>query len=568
MPIFDGIFFETDEELQKYIRLKELKEKFPGLTFDERIKSYIAELHKPEKETLHSVRERIGMSLFTRVADFFTAMWGNVWRSLINALGTIVTDIANYISKILVGATTDKLQNIANSYINATLLPEDHKKIVQDEIIKDGIVGSVFGILATFVIRMSGIMAFLEGSKDLERQGINKTLQPSLPDVTAILSAMFRDPKYKDSIDDYMLRMGFTEDIRDMYKLVAYRLLSPEDIRALYLRQRISKTERDSMLLMLGYRDEDLENIDELYKLIPAPPDIIRFAVREAFSESYISRYNMLQDLPGDFVEWAKKQGLTQYWAEKYWASHWELPSIQMAYEMLHRGVIDQTELFDLMRAQDVMPFWRNKLVQISYAPYTRVDVRRMYREGVIDEGEVYKTYKDLGYDHEHATNLTEFTVKDALQNERDLTKSDILKAYDYKIMNRDEALDSIRKLGYSKDESEVYLFRADLERDTREKTKVLSFIKKNYISGLLSFDEAHDRLGKLNLKGSEIEELFKDWDIERIGKMQELSDAKLEELFIEEIITEIIYKEELKKKGYSDRYIGWLVELTKLKIV
>ena len=59
---------------------------------------------------------------------------------------------------------------------------------------------------------------------------------------------------------------------------------------------------------------------------------------------------------------------------------------------MLHRGVIDTAELDMLLRAQDVMPFWRDRLTAIAYRPLTRVDVRRMYKQGVLN---VIKT-KDM----------------------------------------------------------------------------------------------------------------------------------------------------------------------------
>lgn len=568
MPIVDGKFFDTQAEANEYLRLKKLKEQFPSLTFDERINEYIKDLNKPEPEKLLSIRERIGMGLFGKIADFFTAMWGSVWSTLTESVGQIMKSITTYLFNLFVGVSATDIRILAEQYLDATLLPEEQKKIIKDEIAKEGVAGSMLGIFAAFTTRLSGIMAFFDATKELERQGVNRTILPTLPDITAVLSAMFRDDQYADKIDDYMERMGFDSDIRQMYKIVANQLLNPQEIKDLFLRGKIGKIDRDRMLLMLGFRKKDLDKIEELYKIIPAPPDIIRFAVREAFSESYVNRYNMLQDLPSEFVEWAQKVGLTRFWAEKYWAAHWELPSIQMAYEMLHRGVINEAELVDLMRAQDVMPFWREKLIQISYSPYTRVDVRRMYREGVIGKDQVYKTYKDLGYDHEHATNLTEFTVKDALQKERDLTKSDLLKAYDLKIMSWEDVRDNLVLIGYGEDEAEIYLQRADLEREQRTKTKQLSFIKRNYIAGLITFDDAHDRLGKLNLKGKEIDELFADWDIEKLGKMQEVSDAKLEELFIEKIITEELYREELTKKGYSTKHIDWLVELTKVKII
>ena len=80
---------------------------------------------------------------------------------------------------------------------------------------------------------------------------------------------------------------------------------------------------------------------------------------------------------------------------------------------MLHRRIIDPDELKLLLRVRDIPSFWRERLVQLSYDPYTRVDVRRMYTAGVLSENEVFDTYLDLGYDEEHANNLTLWTLQE-----------------------------------------------------------------------------------------------------------------------------------------------------------
>jgi hypothetical protein len=48
----------------------------------------------------------------------------------------------------------------------------------------------------------------------------------------------------------------------------------------------------------------------------------------------------------------------------------------------------------------------------MAYVPLTRVDIRRMYALGIINEKEVNKAYQDIGYNTENAARLTAFTVK------------------------------------------------------------------------------------------------------------------------------------------------------------
>ncbi|GAI69295.1 unnamed protein product, partial [marine sediment metagenome] len=84
--------------------------------------------------------------------------------------------------------------------------------------------------------------------------------------------------------------------------------------------------------------------------------------------------------------------------------------SILQGFEMLHRDVITPEQLNSLFMATDIMPWWREKLQAISYSPLTRVDVRRVFKMGIIDREQVYRTYLDLGYNEEKAEWLTSFT--------------------------------------------------------------------------------------------------------------------------------------------------------------
>ncbi|MBW2638419.1 MAG: hypothetical protein JRC86_13080, partial [Deltaproteobacteria bacterium] len=133
-----------------------------------------------------------------------------------------------------------------------------------------------------------------------------------------------------------------------------------------------------------------------------------------------------------------------------------------MGYEMLHRGLISEKELDTLLKTADYPAFWRKRLMLLSYSPYTRVDVRRMYQMGILSKEQVFKAYKDIGYDDEHAENLTKFTVAGASTSERDLTKSEILKGYRYKLLDAAETKDALIKMGYDETEAEYYITLED----------------------------------------------------------------------------------------------------------
>ncbi len=268
-----------------------------------------------------------------------------------------------------------------------------------------------------------------------------------------------------------------------------------EDIVAYELRRDPSLSNLGTELRQIGIHPNYNGLYKELAYQIPPVADIITMAVREAFTPAIAARFGQYQDLPSEFVDWVGKKGLSKEWAERYWAAHWSLPSPQQGFEMLHRGVIGEADLNMLMRALDIMPFWRDKLIQIAYRPLSRVDVRRMFALGVLDVSGVRKAYTDIGYNEYNADLMTQFTIRytegietrrkeaeeqaekrtqeakeKAVQKEEDAqrkalipkiaewTTAQTLKFFTMKLINEERARLEFGLLGYNEERINVYI--------------------------------------------------------------------------------------------------------------
>jgi len=277
-----------------------------------------------------------------------------------------------------------------------------------------------------------------------------------------------------------------------------------------------------------GYNDEKIDTTIAAAKYFPTPDDLIRMAVREAWTPEIAEKFGQYQDFPKKFAEMAKKVGMDEEVAKWYWAAHWTLPSASQGYEMLWRLSPDMVDFFRkryesmgldpdklkfdldtlrlLLRALDVMPFWRDKLIAISYAPITRVDIRRFEDLGLMSPEELEKRYRELGYSPEDARKLVTFTMvlnrkdefraalrsgamtvndlrnelrklgvpedgierwvrvivppakKEKLQEEKNLTKTEIIKGVKAGIIKPDEAVKMLMSLGYDEAEAEYIL--------------------------------------------------------------------------------------------------------------
>lgn len=565
---------ELDREFwERYIETKRKALGYPEFdpkieSFPEYIERYFKEVEAPLPEEKRSIIEMFGLSLFRKISGFFMMMWENVFTAFRRALGGIVSDVFKLFFKEMVTVATPGIKEKLIEYGKMADIPE----VMAEPLYKQLEKGTPLDYFQLFFLWLFmnafKVLNVLVVSQEMAKQDLLRDISPTIPDLPSLLRARIMSPETETVVDEFLQRMGLNEVARGLMKLTSHTLLNPDQIKQLYLRGEVTKAEKDIMLKQIGTRPEDVDKLEKLYYFIPSPTDLVSMAVREAFYPEYIREFNLLAEYPPEFEAWAKKQGMSPDWAKKFWVAHWVLPSVRQGYEMLHRGVISKTELDALFKAVDIAPFWRDKLLKISYSPYTRIDIRRMYRTGVVDRKVVKETYLALGYDDEHAENLTEFTVRDAIGTEKDLSKADILAVYQRKIIPRREAKELIESLQYSPEEAEMYLQRADFDSFAKDKTKKVSWVRKNYLAGLITDGEARSRLAKLNLRGAEVTELFRDWDVEKEGKMTELTFKQLQVLFIQKIIDEKVFKAELKNKGYSDTYIGWLLKLTEQKVV
>jgi len=277
----------------------------------------------------------------------------------------------------------------------------------------------------------------------------------------------------------------------------------------------------DGQLARMGFGEGNRAAIAELDKRIPAPPDLVRMAVREAFDRSLAEQLGYVTALPPGFAEGLARQGYEEEWAERWWWAHWRLPSMGEAFEMFHRLRDDVTEeeLRLLLKAQDIPFLWHDRFISIAYKPLTRVDVRRMFASGVLTEEEVNDSYRDLGYDEVNARRMTEFTKRYAAPDEdgelkefRDLAQGTIRLGYRRHAFTRDEALDKLVDAGYSEDVADFLLtlddvalgLRPDLDADLDVRELTTGIVRAAYRDDLWTRDQAQAELETLGyLPGS-----------------------------------------------------------------
>ena len=362
--------------------------------------------------------------------------------------------------------------------------------------------------------------------------------------------------------DDKILKSITTGDIHPDYAQTYLDavLTKPAsiDIVNFELRQDNDLTNLPTQLKKIGIHPEFVDVYKTLAAQIPPVADIITMAVREAFTPDIAARFGQYEDFPDELAVWAGRKGLSEDWAKRYWAAHWNLPSPQQGFEMLHRGVINVDELNMLLRALDVMPFWRDKLTAIAYRRLTRVDIRRMYKTGVLTETQVFEAYREHGYSETNAERMTEFTIKQTLATLSKFTSGDIVKAFTGRMINRGTAVSLLQDIGISREDSGFIISTAEYKRQWAFTDEQIRGIRNLFKKRVYNENQTRDKLAKLNLPADQINVLMEQWFYDKDEDADATwSTAQTLRFLKRELITVKRARRELFLNGYDEEHIN-----------
>lgn len=412
------------------------------------------------------------------------------------------------------------------------------------------IVGAVAGI----VIAVAGFLGlWIPPLKNLTDQSMFRLFPNQIPDMYTLINMRAMNRISAELYEPTMRKLGFNKFWAQILEKYAQQFLGLGDYLTLFRRGEIDEGIYYRHASELGIDEETARLYVKASEYFPSASDLVRFAVREVYTPSIADKYGLFDDLPEKFISESRKAGLPTNQAENYWASHWELPSVSMGFEMLHRRVITFDDLQELLRALDVMPYWREKLTQISYNPLTRVDVRRMYGMGVIDVEGVYNAYLDIGYNDKNAKLMTEFTVKYENDEVNGLTRATIVNAYKNDIISKDSLIDYLRAFRYTDDVIAFYVDVADFEKTEEYISTYSNQLVEGWKEGSLTEEEVRNLLMKEDLPSTYINSIIAKLKRQKTAKQKVVSNETLDRWLRSGIIDENYYTKQMRKIGYTD---------------
>ena len=369
-----------------------------------------------------------------------------------------------------------------------------------------------------------------------------------------------------DDLHQFTTSGGWPDWQTEQMKKLSEVLISEGDLLNGYWRGELSDATVDVQLKQRGYSGQYITLWKSLSERIPSPASLVSIAVREGFDDAVANKFGYDEAFPGQAAEAAEKGGMPTKWFKRLWRAHWRLPSITQGFDMYHRGIMTKGELELLMRAADIPSFWRSKLIQLSYNVITRVDIRRMYDLGVVSEAELLERYVAGGYSPTDAAKLTEWTIAQYAEKERELTKTDILRMYRDSIFNDKEAEAFLGALGYDASTVGLLLARETLAKEEVYEKEVIKNIKAGFMAGVYDENDVIAELGKLNPPAGFVANQISLYRLEKRRRVVRPTSIQLRDMWLAEVISEAQLNKELEGRGYSEQYITWYKTLWALE--
>ena len=255
-----------------------------------------------------------------------------------------------------------------------------------------------------------------------------------------------------------------------------------------------------------GWTDERIEALKFFTLFYPSADDLVHWQAREVFEPDMVTKYGLRDELGNLQRDAFYKAGMDDEQIDNYWMAHWEHPELRTVIEMLRRTDFTEEDMREWFRLVEIPPYWRDKLIQISYEVPTRVDVRRWWDMRTIDEERLREIYAQQGY---HGKDLDDYVlwtkvyvafpdlmarwkngwitidqvrsqliglgmppsrVEEMIQQkiepeapartakEKDLTKTEIYKGVKKEVITWGEGLELLMDLGYDEEEADYIL--------------------------------------------------------------------------------------------------------------
>jgi hypothetical protein len=377
-----------------------------------------------------------------------------------------------------------------------------------------------------------------ESTKVKSEYDLNLVCQYLIPDANELhnlnLRGFLTDDEWQAGVAANGVCIPWAKKVRDS------RFVRPgvQSAVQLYNRGKLDDDELTELLTFNGVKtDEDTESFKELAKYIPGPTDLVHFMVRDVFDNQVIADLNLDDEFDtkftGQALDWAKANGISNDIMRKYWESHWQPPGLGTVFDAFHRiredkilpgsqevaKAVDLEEVRKLLKINDMVPNWVNRVAYLSFLPLQKRDIRSLFERGELTEDEAVSSFQDIGYQKEDAELLKNWIVKVTAEKRGVLdgtpSVQNTIRLYNNDGIGRDTAKGYLTSLGLSDDQAESTVNIADENRKAKARAKNIVALRKRFLMGDYDASTVIAKLTDYGVNQDRVSEIIDQWEEE-----------------------------------------------------
>ena len=377
------------------------------------------------------------------------------------------------------------------------------------------------------------------------------------------------------SLETYLKAMaenGLNEEWANMWMEENRNYPSFTQLTDMYWRGLIDEETFEAWMQRNGYSKEVIEAFKGLREYIPPISDLIRFAVREAFPVE-----------PGrpqfeEMKKWARKQGLSDWWVERYWLAHFDRMSLTQAYENYWRGYFTEDDFKRYLMLADIHPDDWDAILRVAYRPPTLRELGYGYDVGVYKKEDIEKYRRWEGLSPEDAKLAAEALVAYRTEAEREALRREYMYLFAYGRISEEEFRKKLKELITAKEAIDLWVERAKVYRERimrypRPEESVAitaSEAKWAFVHGLRDEDWLREQLKTLGWTSERIDIYVEQAKQERAELLAEekekpyrrLTISQLADMYRYGFLTADRLVEELQNLGYSREHAEVLAKI------
>jgi len=335
--------------------------------------------------------------------------WRKLWADTLKSwLEAILSFGLELFFDVIGKAAAPKLKPLIDSLEATGKIPPELKPILDEIKSPTGQIGAIFSQSASSAL-IGGAIGKIIDAILLPLAYATNSVTRNVELADAQMIGLWLRGKWNDAeLDKKLSWLGVPSDNVANLKELAQVRLDPMSVITAWRRDKAKYEPLFNDLRHQGWTEDRIEAIKFVTQFFPSPQDLINWEAKEVFEPDAIAKYGLADEFELLDLSLFEKAGVSEEQARNYWMAHWQHASFLQVIEMLHRGQLKEEDVWDWFRLVEIPPYWRQKLINVSWNVPTRVDVRRFWDMGTIDEARLREIYAWLGY---HGKDLDDYVL-------------------------------------------------------------------------------------------------------------------------------------------------------------